>query len=368
VPVLGLVFSGWYFFYKYITLARLKDWYMTAGIFLLVGLLKPTALIGWIAMMVLYVADVIFKKNLFKHKKTILITGLLLIVIIIGWRSWSTSYNLASNSRGFFLDTIMPLWDMNHEQQQQITNWIIRHGLQIHVYQKISLQILLAVLMLNFLLFFRQQKLLFVILILNMLGIAAVIILWYQQLMVHDYYYIEWLILPVMNLICFFGVIKSFELKFTSLFSGVLLSIFLAFNVYHTSQQMHYRYETKEEFYTGMNFSFLKTAELHDFFKKMGVSHRDTVLSVPDNTPNGTLYWMHLRGYTNYNASLLTPKATPRHQHQITTTFVNELVQNYHCKYLIINKLKSEEADTLNPYMNNLIGVFDSSIYVYRLN
>jgi hypothetical protein len=126
---------------------------------------------------------------------------------------------------------------------------------------------------------------------------------------------------------------------------------------------MLHRYAQDGEFYNDYNFSLFKTPELQHFFKGLGISERDTVLSVPDVSPNASLYWMRLRGFTNWNAGKY--KYSPYEGH-ITSRYVNDIVKNHGCKYLILTNLKCQEADTLRSYPKTLLGVFDSSIYVYR--
>jgi Dolichyl-phosphate-mannose-protein mannosyltransferase len=374
VPALGLAFSGWYYFYKYVKDSKLKDWYICTSIFLLIALLKPTVLIGWIAIMVLYKIDLLrsyFFKNeppLFKQKWKMLPSFFLIIIAIIAWRVWSNHYNIAAGSKFFFLDTIMPIWDMDATFRASITGWLTHDGLPIHVFTKTSLQILAAILVLNFILIQKQNKILFSILILNLLGVIAVILLWYQQLMVHDYYYIEWMVVPTSMIICLFYVFKQFNNKHLYHLLTVLMCCFLIKNFWHTKKEIFHRYDRNGDFYNGYNYSLFKTPELQLFFKGLGISERDTVLSAPDVSPNASLYWMRLRGFTNWNTTLDRYKSLTPYKGHITSRYVDDIIKNHGCKYLILSNLKCQEADTLRPYRNDLLGVFDSSVYVYRLH
>lgn len=371
VPALGLAFSGWYYFYKYVIHSKLKDWYICTAIFVLIGLLKPTILIAWVAIMVLYQIDVLrgsFFKNqppIFQQKWKMLPSFFIVAIAVTAWRIWSEQYNVAANSKYFFLDTIMPIWDMDTLSRQTVTGWLRNYGLPIHAFTPTSLQILGIILLLNFILIKKQNKILFSILILNILGIGAVILLWYQQLMVHDYYYIEWMVVPISMLISLFYVFKQLNIKYLSAFMSVLMVGFLLKNAWHTKSEMFHRYDQNGDFYTAYNFSLFKTPELQQFFKGLGISERDTVLSVPDASPNVSLYWLRLRGFTNWNAGKYK-QFTPYEGH-ITSYYVDEIIKNHGCKYLILSTLKCQEADTLRPYRKDLIGVFDSSVYVYRL-
>jgi hypothetical protein len=371
-PALGLAFSGWYYFYKYVIDSKLKDWHICTSIFLLIGLLKPTVLMGWVAIMVLYKIDILrsyfFKKEppIFKEKLKMLPSFFMVLIAVLAWRVWSNQYNIAAGSKFFFLDTIMPIWKADAEDRQKIYGWLTDYGLPIHVFTKTSLQILAIILILNFILIKKQNKILFSVFILNLLGILAVIILWYQQLMVHDYYYIEWMVLPISMLISLFYVFKQFKIKYLHNILTILLCCFLIKNAVHTRKEMLHRYDQKGDFYNDYNFSLFKTPELQLFFKGLGISERDTVLSIPDVSPNASLYWLRLRGFTNWNTTLDKYKNLTPYRGHLTTPFVNDIVKNHGCKYLILNKLKCQEGDTLRSYPKTLLGVFDSSIYVYR--
>jgi len=90
------------------------------------------------------------------------------------------------------------------------------------------------------------------------------------------------------------------------------------------------------------------------YLRQIGIKREDVVISIVDNSPNISLYFMDQKGYT----SLYQSKRSIKEQ--------IELFSAKGAKYLIVNDAEIMEADNLKEYRNNKIGEYEN-IVIYKL-
>lgn len=89
------------------------------------------------------------------------------------------------------------------------------------------------------------------------------------------------------------------------------------------------------------------------YLRQLDIKPSDPVISVPDPSPNITLYYMHQIGFTELS-NLSSP------------TMVQEKI-NQGAKYLIVNNSEALESENIKPFTTQLIGQF-KDIYIFDVH
>jgi len=367
-PALGFSFLGAYFFYGFYVSKSQKKLYVACVFFLLGALLKVTAAILFIAILVIYVVEIV---KLFKFKgdeklfdKPIKqgIPLLLVIVFSFSWYSYSAYYNALYNGE-YFLLGILPVWDMDYPLINQITR-ILNENL---VYQFFSISVISVVVgMLVLLIIFRKNvnKLLLILSLLLLMGGFFYMMLWFRVFDVHDYYLLNLLIIVVLVFITFFAFIRQnypLLLKVNGLKWAFL--IFLCYNIYYSRAKNAIKYEKRGEKWA---YSFInRTNELEywgwlhwysetymkayetvtPYLRSLGISRNDRVISISDHSPNITLSLMDQKGVTDFGKSIEDADR------------VNMEIRRG-AKYLIINNPDYYKKDFIQPFIKRKIGTY----------
>ncbi len=84
------------------------------------------------------------------------------------------------------------------------------------------------------------------------------------------------------------------------------------------------------------------------YLRSLNIEREDPVISIPDQSPNITLYLMDQRGYTNFG--YIEYQGKERIEHFISLG----------AKYLIINDVSFLEKDYLKSFQGKRIGVYEN--------
>ncbi len=363
IPALGLVFIAWLFFYYYYERRTVGWFYAMNAVFLLAGLLKPTILLSWVAVGCLWLwellrYDVLRKethtKKLFQNRLTAAPAFLIVIISVAAWRIWSDAYNTAHVTNGYFLATIMPIWNATPKEKEWIYHFVTTFWSKSYFWAPTHFAILFLSVA-NLIFYKKQNSALFAIFILTMLGVASYGLLWFQQFAVHDYYATDAFIFPAASFLLFFSLLKNNTGLLKNWAFRTALVLFLIGNIIHTRWEIvDHRYKNGEEWTFGWNTSMYKTKALRQFLANNGVSPKDTVISFSDPTPNVTLYMMNVRGYTDWNL-----------RREPLNKWMKEHIEQKNCKYIVLTKWADPIVDTLKMYLPAPMAHFDS-IYLYR--
>jgi hypothetical protein len=143
-------------------------------------------------------------------------------------------------------------------------------------------------------------------------------------------------VVPILVLIGFIQVWESFKVpKFINISALIFLSAFLFITLKHSKHIIHNRY-----------YGFLKEGinphlqTITPYLRSIGINRDDIIISVPDNSPNMSLYLM--------NSSNIP-------------YFINQ-----GAKYLIVNESIFVHSDWYEPYMKNLIAEYHG-IKIYEI-
>ncbi len=375
-PAFGLSLIGAWFFYKFYEKQKTKNLWLACLFFLFGALVKVTAAMLFLAILVVYVAELTglirFRNGAKLFNKSLLqgIPLLTVIVIALAWYVYSAWYNGQYNGE-YFLLGIWPVWRMDYPLINQVTR-IINENL---IYQFFSIPVIFTtVAMLALLLVFKEKvhKLMLVLTLLLAAGGLLYMVLWYRVFDVHDYYLLNLLIIVVAIMLTFFlylrqnhpALLKSVKLKLVFL-------LFLVLNIYYARVKNEIKYDRRTE---NHEYSFLnRTNELdywrwwhwyHEtyliayesitpYLRTLGIERTDRVISINDPSPNISLALMDQKGVTDFGSSIVD---SARMQYEIDRG----------AKYLIINNPDYYQKDFVQPFIKKKMGSY-VNIDIYDL-
>lgn len=367
-PALGLSFIGAYFFFDFYQTKSLKKLYLASFFFLIGALLKVTAAMLFIAILVIYIIEILriykFKgsEKLFNSPLKQGLPLLMVMTLTFLWYVYSAYYNALYNGE-YFLLGILPVWDMDYPLINEIER-ILNENL---IYQFFNTSVITMVIaMFALLLVFRKHvnKLLLVISILLMLGGLLYIIMWFRVFDVHDYYLLNLLIIVVFVVFTFFVFInQNYPFLLKSIGLKCVFFIFLSYNIYYVKVKNEIKYERRKEnweysFFNRTNEleywrwlhwyseTYLKAYEnVTPYLRSLGISRTDRVISINDHSPNITLSLMDQKGITDFGKSITD-----------ADRIYEEIKKG--AKYLIINKPDYYEKEFIKPFLQHKMGSY----------
>ncbi|OQA01265.1 MAG: hypothetical protein BWY70_00439 [Bacteroidetes bacterium ADurb.Bin408] len=367
-PAFGFSLIGAWFFYKFYENQKNKNIWLACLFFLFGALLKVTAAMLFIAVLVIYIVETTgwarFRNSekLFAKPISHGIPLLTVIVLTFAWYFYSAWYNRQYNGE-YFLLGIWPVWRMDYPLINQVTR-IINENL---IYQFFSIPVIFSTgFMLVFLLVFREKvhKLMLALSLLLTAGGGMYMILWYRVFDVHDYYLLNLLIIVVAVMLTFFlylrqnhpALLKSVRLK-------LFFLLFLCFNMYYARVKNEIKYNRRTE---NSEYSFLnRTNELdywrwwhwyHEtyliayesitpYLRSLGIERTDRVISINDPSPNISLALMDQKGVTDFGKSITD-----------SARIAEEIKRG--AKYLIINNPDYYQKDFIRPFTGHKLGQY----------
>jgi hypothetical protein len=195
------------------------------------------------------------------------------------------------------------------------------------------------------------------------MGTLLYLVLFIKGFTVHDYYLINLLIFIPLTSIAFLHYLKSngINLFHSKSFKGLAIAG-LVLIMYNTMVLQRARYDLNDTF---VRHTILLTdhqkafwREKHHIYKtryesletitpylrELGIKRTDHVISVPDISPNISLYMMDQKGYTEFG--LFDPQGNDRIGHYISTG----------TSYLIVNDPSYLNRPFLSKYIDEKIG------------
>ena len=355
---LGFTLGAFYFFYRMVQEKKQKWWVLTTLFFLLGALIKVTTFVPFLALF--GTALVIhfhpgWKKNYRKYFPPfprLVLMAITIIVLITAWYLWANNYNKQS---GLMLTKIRPIWEMSEESILATYHQI--KGEYHKLYFNSYILLLTVVLAFVNLLSFRiLPKELYLFYWLNILGTIGVLILFFDQILVHHYYFIDISPSVLLTYILFFWVLKIRFPKITKAWPIQLALIALVLFTWWDARENHVLpyYQPDHPDVSPVNPSLFKQKELQLFLSEKGIKFgEDLVYTAPDITPNVNLYYLNLRGWSEFAIAPFSDE-TVKHMAQRGANYLVLTDTAY---------IRKAPASTQTP-----IGVFDGSIYFYDLS
>lgn len=374
VPSLSLALIAWYFFMRYDKTKQLFLFNLSILFFLLAGLTKISALLSFVPLIVIFLWE-LFKKN--KNQKERLFISpikqsipiIILIIIITAWTNYAIRYNNIHNA-GLFSTRILPIWDLSLTDIYTILTILYNNSLP--QFFSFSIIFFSLVLFLAILINFKKIKPFYYWLnIMIFGGCILYILLWFQALHDNEYYMINLLVFIPASVLTFLVFLKeNYAFLLASRKLKIIFAVILGFNVYYCSVQINLRYpyntlpiknsfiveeQTKNlwnyyNWYYEANIKALET--ITPYLRSLYISRNDKVISIPDPTPDVSLYLMDQKGYPNDGSYKNSNKI--------------KKIKNLGAKYLILSNPSFIDSAWLKPYLKNKIGSY-KNVTIYDL-
>lgn len=381
VPALSLVFISWLCFYHYVTTQRLVWFYAFSIALLFAGLIKPTTLVTWVAVGAIWLFEVIsvwlfpkifhsFTKKectnkqsrIFYNLWTVIPAFLMVLICFVSWRLWADNYNKIHDTEYYFLKTVMPIWDMTLAERENTWRHIEKYALNTW-FAVPTLWMMAGITILNVLFVKKQNPLFFALFCLILIGTGFYFLAFFRQFMVHDYYATDLFGLGAASLLLSLFLLKKETPSVirNPVFQAVFI-VFLIFNLNYTRQDFEARYDKSNPQYKTSNDFPLAQFDIkkvrHFINYNTPITEKDTIISLPDITPNATLYYYDRRGYSYWNFGPTTIWSRD---------WMRLMIQNHKCRYLVVNDVNSPVLDSLRPHLGHPLAQLDSTIQVYDL-
>ena len=359
---LAFAIAGWYYITKYSYEKHQKWLYYSLFFFFLAGAFKVTALFSLIAISGLLVLELLGlirsdkNKPLFqKHVATLALISIVFLVIF-SWIFYARWYNIRYQST-YFSTTIFPIWDLTSEGIQMVIRNV--KGIWLEQYFHYSAFIFIALSTLFLFLNIRiGNKLFFRTVIILFFGIIVFALLQFYAFRDHDYFIIDFYILPILILLCVFEILKKHYPKwFNSSLFKIFFLFLLIFNINHAKNK-------QEDRYTKMNQNKMENLfSIEQQLRSMGIKSNDKVIYVPDGS-HASLYLMNQPGWTEYTDTQYERWEKIRYNQDSTGI---ALSIDRGAKYLIVNGQKELYLqEYLQPFCNHLTGIFEN-IFIFDL-
>lgn len=316
--------------------------------FLLAALIKVSEGMGFVIIQGLFLLGYfglaglqksLYRKHIFWKSGSLIFVA----VPVIMWNLYAAHFNKIHHNGMSLLGTI-PVWKMKwYDIEITFNRFANEWAPDMHSYF-----ILLLVLTASgyFFVYFRKMNVtLRTMTCLSLAGIIGYSLLFFQAFYHHDYYMLTCIIFPlfvVITIVEYLGRTKFIILYRKHLvLVAVLVFIYVIF--YNRKIQL-FRYKSGK--YTGVNTALFN---IEPYLRSIGIDRQDLVVSVPDKSPNISLYLMNNPGWTeafnsdNYNIYYF---------------------KNQGAKYLIVSDSSYLQNDFYKPFYYNKIGTYrDVSIF-----
>ncbi len=176
------------------------------------------------------------------------------------------------------------------------------------------------------------------------IGVVSYLLLFYQVIAGHDYYWINLFILLLITVVSFVYFLKN-NYQFVFKWGKIVFFVLLIFNVLYCKGKLDERYHGAYMDYYNQYMKDLSSMKEYD--RKLGITRDDLVISIPDGTINASLYLMDQKGWSTYG-----------------TNFENEDFYRKYiargAKYLVVTDTTLLRKEYLKPFIQSKIGEFKS--------
>lgn len=355
IPALSATIIAWLLFFLFIK--NKKELYLVASIILLTfaALLKISELISLCTLCGILFLDYfkIIRFNetgsLFTRPYQLAAYIALSFAAVFAWYYYSHWYN---NHYGqtYYYYTTGDMFSMTAESRRQVKIMVEEYW-SYYYHNRIVLYLYGATLLMNALFIRKTNKLLMAISIIMLIGSISFVILFFGFLHDHDYYIISLYLLTIFSSATLFEMaIRNWPQITNSMYIKIIFISLLVYSAVYARKQMKARYygwENSE--YLG---SLADVYTVKPYLDTIGMPEDAKVVSIPDYTPNLTLYLIHRKGWTNY--------ITSDNRNLIKIGMKNG------ADYLLISNPNLLIDTTITPYLTNKIGQH-GTVSVFKL-
>lgn len=305
-PAVGLCLLGWYQVSRYLQTRNHRHIMLGFVLFTLASLIKITMLISVITLIGLIIFNYFFPGKAINGSEKVdtglnyrlLLPGFLILFgAVIGWYMYASWYSTRFEYN-HFTGIIRPVFSTPAPQRAKIFSAIWD---QTPYFFHYTGQIILIISGFVGLMLLRKSRWhLPFIMILTSFGGLCYLGIFFRLLGGHEYYHIA-NIIPVSAILISgsYGLSKAFPVVSGYWLTKVILSFLVAVNLLHTRQNMKEYYNRKNPY--NREKTVFYEPEFHQYLESIGITNDHYVISIPDRSPNNTLYLMKKRGWTSFN-------------------------------------------------------------------
>jgi hypothetical protein len=327
VPAFSLMLIALWYFYLFWQSGRNTQLYKALFFFAWVGLFKISTLMTLVVIGFIYASEVFgflkFKRDgkVFKEPLKQGVAFGVMMAVVASWYLYTNHYNAVHGGK-YTLNYIQSYWasslDQIHSSLKSLRNFIVFQVLSIPTF--LYLILCLCYLGMNF----RKLDLVWKVAIpLFLIGYYCFVMLFFYSLDSHDYYHVDFLIVPIVIHLAFLHYLKKNETSwFHSGLTKLFFSAFLLYNVLYCANNMRMRYwgPGEKPMYTAQLIAPKIDVENWAYFhwvyrnkpyetvtpvlRSMGIKRSDAVVCPDDFSYSITLYLMDQKGWTNMETTL----------------------------------------------------------------
>lgn len=372
-PAFSFILIALYFFLRYSREKKQILFIVSMAFFALAGLIKVPSLIAFVFLFFIRALESfsykslgdkkVFKCNIYEW------TGFVSVILIVfSWYYYAYHYNTLHGFRST-LNNIFPIWDIKENSSEELIRGIKNFTSLVFFSRSVILAFSLLGIM-NLFLWKRIPIFAYLSNIMIILGCITYIILWAPLMGAHDYYYIALLILFPGILLPFIWFIKTNHYDiFKSILLKIFIIVFLLFNFIYClsvvklktlAQKGNYIMVGNHEFVGVMRWTnwdvssnWKRFETMKPYIRQIGIKKEDRVISLPDQSPNVSLYLMGQKGWTDY------------FNYKKSEDIENLIDKG--AKYLFISDPVLLTKEFLSPFITDSAGSFEG-IRIFKLS
>lgn len=338
VPAMSMVFWGWYFFQRFTNTQKRNLMWWSVFFFFMAGWLKAPAIISFMALLCAGFVYLLFFKKIPLKALFNYWPWVLPILLNVMWYSFTVAYAQYFGST-YLSAKLFPYWELEPHQIERIIQefkvlW--REDFFSHkswLYYQWLAGLCLA------LLFVKKVRFYALIVFFTILGFGLYTLIFFKAFDAHNYYGINAVILLPLGILFVLKAIKQLKIYLiVSPVLGVLALILLYHNIQFTQQRQWFKYND----WPNNSHVSRQLYNISEALDKAGITELHKVISVPDYSPNMSLYLMNRKGVTNFNQVHVSPEI-----------FESYIEQGF--EYLIVNNPEELQQPYLAPYIKQLV-------------
>lgn len=329
VPALSMAFIGWAFFLYGNKKERFSFLIIAFLFFALAALLKASE----------YISFVLAFLFLWKFKKLSLktITLFFIAIIPLAWYGYARRYNIENHDTYYFL-SVAPIWKLSL-YNIGLGAWRMLVSLSNNYFWRPTSVLLIVA---SYYVFKHRKRLdadLRWMIISSGMMVFLYILFFYEKMLGHEYYYIPFFLFFLFLLI---GILKTYNcFHAENVFTHAPLFLFMIPNMFFCKNFVSKK--INDSHYNAM----LSSKEIQSFLIEHRVDESKSILSLPDDSPNKTLFLLKRKGYTAYND-------------------YKKILKEKKADYLLLSDKNAETRKEIQPYLADSIADY-KGVTLYKL-
>ncbi len=342
---LGFSLIGLYHFANY-TYKHKNTSLIFSFIFLtLAGLLKATYMIYPIAIIALFVIEIVgiklSDKKIFVNIKLLFILSIISFSAVYSWYYYAIYYNNLYGDT-YFLTHSTPIWELSKEKVYIILDLLSNYW-KNDFYYPTTFHTIYILVVLSLIFIKKSNKLILIFTSILIIGSISYLILFFEKFQNHDYYVLLFIPVFLFLIVNSFNTLKKFKLN--KWINIIIILWLLILNILSVKYAIYRSYRRYEQVYND-NYIYNKFDGIKSKIDSLKINNTNTFIVIGDETRNGSLYFINKRGWTikdtsNVSVSELKLALKNKPDYLIAT-------ENYYLQNTNIKNLKKDLVFTYN--------------------